>query len=75
MDYVAEVVGDGTVKHYVYDYRVTQGLAFPMFRRVWSFSPAVTSFLMDIFELKVNFSDGGREESDRMGSDFGYGPV
>jgi hypothetical protein len=31
MDYVAEVVGDGTMKHYVYDYKMTQGLAFPMF--------------------------------------------
>jgi hypothetical protein len=30
-DYVAEVVGDGSVKYYVYDYKVTQGLAFPCF--------------------------------------------
>lgn len=61
MDYVAEVVGEGSVKHYVYDYKVTQRLAVPMFRRVWSFSSAVTSFLIDIIKLKVNFSDGEHE--------------
>lgn len=75
MNYVAEVVGDDTVKHYVYDYKVTQGLAFPMLRRVWSFSPAVTSFLIDIFELKIKFSDGEHEENARTGSGFGYGLV